>query len=610
MSKSKDEMSTCCRHSNLRSLPAEVHGMRLSPEETRKEAIERVPQRASAALAEEDDQPTFATASENYLSPGPNQDEAGRNFWADGEGLQPSSLLNKQATNGKYSLQNILSISDRLHLVDPKSASDLPEDDPISKGIVSFHIATSLFENFMKSFNPFICVLDPALYTFRHVRERSSFLLTVMLAASSKVYNPALHPEIHKYSEQLLNGAFAQGAKSPEVIQAILLSTYWKQPEDTRSWSLIGYTIRLCMELGWHKFKPNSDADDSAASELERGMSLQTGKPWMIERSDFLESVNTWYKHPMATSNDATLAALVTLRLATADIIDIFCPLRPAPYRGLEEALGQLKLGYSVGVHDPVLITSSQSNDILSWCPSLTSISSPIGASLVDTEAFWITYTSAIEMLQLVSHHSVSPLLSFAHDSVHVMTAYSAAFLIKLLLSVNKSIRQEFETAALETINTVARVFADQSTPPNYACALQVKFLHNVVQEYARACRGRYAHEMTEATTGAAQQYQVGQQPPSQQDLSRREGPSQHEPFIENTARHQRSAEDASDSIRNTSCGQQLVEDVPFRADGMASALHEAAGQASSPNRDMTDDEWAAIFMNAGFDIEAGVFFQ
>ncbi|KAI1620125.1 hypothetical protein EDD37DRAFT_674996 [Exophiala viscosa] len=519
--------------------------------------------------------------------------------------LQPSSLLNKQATNGKYSLQNILSISDRLHLVDPKSASDLPEDDPISKGIVSFHIATSLFENFMKSFNPFICVLDPALYTFRHVRERSSFLLTVMLAASSKVYNPALHPEIHKYSEQLLNGAFAQGAKSPEVIQAILLSTYWKQPEDTRSWSLIGYTIRLCMELGWHKFKPNSDADDSAASELvvrqrrnvERTwMSLQTGKPWMIERSDFLESVNTWYKHPMATSNDATLAALVTLRLATADIIDIFCPLRPAPCTTHAYRL------------DSLLKTLTP--QIEAWKKHWTSISSPIGASLVDTEAFWITYTSAIEMLQLVSHHSVSPLLSFAHDSVHVMTAYSAAFLIKLLLSVNKSIRQEFETAALETINTVARVFADQSTPPNYACALQVKFLHNVVQEYARACRGRYAHEMTEATTGAAQQYQVGQQPPSQQDLSRREGPSQHEPFIENTARHQRSAEDASDSIRNTSCGQQLVEDVPFRADGMASALHEAAGQASSPNRDMTDDEWAAIFMNAGFDIEAGVFFQ
>lgn len=60
-------------------------------------------------------------------------------------------------------------------------------------------------------------------------------------------------------------------------------------------------------------------------------MSLQTGKPWMIERSEFIESANTWYKSPMATSNDACMAALVTLRLASADILEVFSPQRPVP---------------------------------------------------------------------------------------------------------------------------------------------------------------------------------------------------------------------------------------------------------------------------------------
>lgn len=52
--------------------------------------------------------------------------------------------------------------------------------------------------------------------------------------------------------------------------------------------------------------------------------------------------------------------------------------------------------------------------------------------SMVENEALWTTYSSALTMLQLVSHPSLSPLLSFAHDSVHTMTAYAASFLIKV----------------------------------------------------------------------------------------------------------------------------------------------------------------------------------
>jgi hypothetical protein len=60
-------------------------------------------------------------------------------------------------------------------------------------------------------------------------------------------------------------------------------------------------------------------------------MSLQNGKPWMIERSDFIESVNIWYKSPLATTNDTILAAFVSLRLTAADILEAFNPQRPTP---------------------------------------------------------------------------------------------------------------------------------------------------------------------------------------------------------------------------------------------------------------------------------------
>lgn len=74
----------------------------------------------------------------------------------------------------------------------------------------------------------------------------------------------------------------------------------------------------------------------------ERRMTLQTGKPWMINRSDFIESVNTWYKSPLATSNDAVLGAIVTLRLSTADIFEILIPQRPSPPTSEPQRLGSL----------------------------------------------------------------------------------------------------------------------------------------------------------------------------------------------------------------------------------------------------------------------------
>lgn len=159
---------------------------------------------------------------------------------------------------------------------------------------------TTIRSSFMKSLNPFICVLDPALHTITYVRERSSFLLTVILAAAARSSNPQLHPDLHKHSEKLFVDSFARNAKSTEVIQAIVLSTYWKQPDDTRSWSTIGYCIRLCMELGWHKLAVESDEDGPVLSELERRQKRNVERTWFVlfvydrRYFAFLEWLLTW----------------------------------------------------------------------------------------------------------------------------------------------------------------------------------------------------------------------------------------------------------------------------------------------------------------------------
>ena len=72
----------------------------------------------------------------------------------------------------------------------------------------------------------------------------------------------------------------------------------------------------------------------------------------------------------------------------------------------------------------------------------------------VDTEAIWNSYSSALDMLKLVSETSASQLLYFAQDSVHVMIAYAAVFLIKVF---NKSpVQSQLLTSDIAlTISTI-----------------------------------------------------------------------------------------------------------------------------------------------------------
>lgn len=54
-----------------------------------------------------------------------------------------------------------------------------------------------------------------------------------------------------------------------------------------------------------------------------RSISLQTGKPRMIERSKFIESVNTWYRSPLAITSDILLCAFTSLRLLTSEVFEL-----------------------------------------------------------------------------------------------------------------------------------------------------------------------------------------------------------------------------------------------------------------------------------------------
>lgn len=190
----------------------------------------------------------------------------------------------------------------------------------------------------------------------------------------------------------------------------------------------------------------------------------------MIERSSFVESIEGWCKDPAAIANDRLLGALVTLRLASSEIYKLLGSrsnrVRAGDLHTMESLLaivdGRIEQWESrwltvvdQGTH--IRFVLSQVLDMrltstLEGChpflvrfygthlrlqlfslPLQEVLGQPDQDISYHMEALWTSYLSALKMLHLICQHASC--LYFAQDSVHVMTAYSAAFLIKVSAS-------------------------------------------------------------------------------------------------------------------------------------------------------------------------------
>ncbi|KAL6852084.1 hypothetical protein J3F83DRAFT_771692 [Trichoderma novae-zelandiae] len=442
--------------------------------------------------------------------------------------LQPSGVLNQEAMRGKFSLRRILSTAEGDTTEPPEASPPSRPEDPIEMGILNLSIAKSLYENFILVLNPYISQLDPHLHTFFYVRQRSSFLFTTVLAMSAKTFNPIVYNALYDHAQDLYTESFRNGLKSTEIVQAILILTYWKQPQDTRAWTSIGYAIRMCMDMGWHKLAAYSassrvNMDEARRREVrniertwyvlfvyDRSISLQTGRPWMIERNAFIESIEAWCGDAIADRNDNLLGAFVSLRLMSSSIFSLHAPSRQRSERlslGNTETLLSLKkasierwerrwieeveqkqtpeeetchkfLIRFYGTHFRLQLFSLPLQDVLS---------SESSDSSLHLDIIWAAFTGAMDMLKLISRHSVQ--LYFAQDSIHVMTAYSAAFLVKLLLSAPDAIVQEIESSTVDVIRAAAQAFSHQMSPPGTSCELQSRFLYNIATKLSQRSR-------------------------------------------------------------------------------------------------------------------------
>lgn len=194
------------------------------------------------------------------------------------------------------------------------------------------------------------------------------------------------------------------------------------------------------------------------------------GKPYMIDQNDFISTAQNWYKQPYAVFGaDALLSAFVTLRIISSEILELVSPDRSSRHIHQGDSLMKL-LNANITRWEEHWLPISEDGKLSSTCylsfvtnrtaervdrcqafliqfygthlrlllnsyALQQSLNGSKNGTPISKQAVWTCYSSAIDMLKQISD-KFGPLkkLYFAQDSVHVMTAYAAVFLIKVSL--------------------------------------------------------------------------------------------------------------------------------------------------------------------------------
>ncbi|GAA5913502.1 hypothetical protein JCM6882_002380 [Rhodosporidiobolus microsporus] len=162
----------------------------------------------------------------------------------------------------------------------PKLATEtiLREPDPIDMHILSELEARQLFDHFHATLNKFVILLDLHLHKVDYVRRTSTVLFTTILAVSAKFFRPDLYASLLASSRQLIGRAIVDGKASVGLIQAICISTYWKQSHDSSAWLRVGLAIRMGYQLNLHAQRTTPLPVD----EFEARLILDRERTWLV----------------------------------------------------------------------------------------------------------------------------------------------------------------------------------------------------------------------------------------------------------------------------------------------------------------------------------------
>ncbi|KZT36989.1 hypothetical protein SISSUDRAFT_1063225 [Sistotremastrum suecicum HHB10207 ss-3] len=352
----------------------------------------------------------------------------------------------------------------------PRHVSPPPGfSDPLTSKLITPEKAASLFDALFLRLNPFISLFDPALHSVDYVRSQSPFLFSVLIAAACKYWLPELYLPAKAIARKGAIRAFDEAWKSVEVCQAFSCLTYWKEPNETFTWTYIGYACRMAIELKLNRYLPTPPLNESEMQRRQRrnhertylvlwvhdrSLSMQTGRLWMLPEDDLVRNSDRWHLQGIGAPRpeDVTVSAFVDLRRIAAETIDGYYL-----HRSQATAYNDIRYDHLLQICNTKLtqwmdrwsteMQQANGEDFNFKFLSLfrlyvrlfiNSFGLKDSQSSVNIQPLSICYTSAIECLEIVTGAFASlNVLQYGQDVITVMTAYAAVFLTQLLRNSN-----------------------------------------------------------------------------------------------------------------------------------------------------------------------------
>ncbi|THH27633.1 hypothetical protein EUX98_g6558 [Antrodiella citrinella] len=357
--------------------------------------------------------------------------------------------------------------------------------DPIDAGLITEDEAQVFFDMFFLRLNPFINLFDPALHTVTYVRSRCPFLFTTLMMACCKFFKPNLYQAVNKLAHEFSVRAFAESWKRVEVVQAFACLTYWKEADDTRTWTFIGYACRMAIELSLNRFVSESRLPHETDLQWlerrnrertylvlfvhDRSLSTMTGRPWMLHEDEIVRHSARWHEQGGGVSpgerrpEDVILASFVQLRLIASETASEIYARNSGEKKDLKEDVNHSELLRQCNFklnqwmehwEDEMNKAGGENFHIafirLFWLYLRLFLNSfgvqramaspPSSQPPVNIDALQMCFRSAVEHLQsVVDDFAAMSTLRYGQETITVMTAYCSVFLLKLLRNPNTS---------------------------------------------------------------------------------------------------------------------------------------------------------------------------
>ncbi|KAG6811177.1 hypothetical protein H0H92_008661 [Tricholoma furcatifolium] len=414
-------------------------------------------------------------------------------------------------------------------------------NDPITAGIITEEDAKVLFDAIFLRLNPFINLFDPALHSVAYVRSKCPFLFTTLIMAGCKFFRHESFEACQKLANEFAVRAFAEGWKRVEVVQAFACLTYWKEPNENRTWTYIGYACRMAVELKLNRYRGQPPPNETPLQLLERrncertylvlfvhdrSLATQTGRHWMLPEDDMIRHSSKWHEQGGGAirPEDVIVAAFVALRRIAlhyqqAETTDIFKGASSSSHHDVNyEAVlrtcnqnltewadkWQHEMDRANGdkFHSSFLsLFRLNVRVFLNSFGIRLSVSPQSGRQSPSLQAITLCCTSALDALKIVSRDFARmSMLRYGQDSVIVISAYCAVFLLTLVR--DSAIYSQLNESTAKDIHDLISATADSYheaslvSPASLSAAAHARFLRSLVQHDVFKVRANEKHHM------------------------------------------------------------------------------------------------------------------